>query len=139
MNKRSVLLSLAVAMATVLLANQAIAAVPPLDGVASPADSKMTTCPTSVPTTGSIRHFDKIIFRITGALTAAAAADQLALDALPRNTKLDIKVFDNPKTIADLKGKVLTFIGARSASLQDSNRNFIAIDDVDYAVILCHP
>jgi hypothetical protein len=138
MNKHSLLFSLVFATAPVLLANQAIAAVPPLDGIASPADTKLGTCPTLAPATGIIRHFDKIIFRITGPLIAAAAADQPALDALPRNpNKLDIKVFDNPKTIADLKGKVLTFLGAKGTLQDTANRSYITIDDVDYAVILC--
>jgi hypothetical protein len=51
---------------------------------------------------------------------------------VPRLTELDIKVKDNPKTVADLKGKVLTFLGAATTA---TNRALIRIVDVEYAVI----
>jgi hypothetical protein len=41
-------------------------------------------------------------------------------------------VLDDPTTITDLKGKVLTFMGAPNTP---PNRDQIAIDDVDYAVV----
>jgi len=81
-------------------------------------------------------HMDKIIFRITGDLTAEDDADQAALDDVPRSSRLDIKVIDDPTTVADLKGKVLTFLGALD---NEANRLQIAIDDVDYAVVCRNP
>lgn len=54
------------------------------------------------------------------------------LDAVPRRTDLDIKVIGNPTTVADLEGKVLTFLGALDTP---QNRENIAISDVEYAVI----
>jgi hypothetical protein len=81
-------------------------------------------------------HMDKIIFRITDELLAAAAADQAQLDAVPRNSALDIKVLDDPRTVADLKAKVLTFLGAQVTA---ANRNAITVTDVDYAVVCPNP
>jgi hypothetical protein len=79
---------------------------------------------------------DKIIFQILDDLRAQLEADQPALDAVPKKTALDIKVIDNPSTVADLKGKVLTFLGAADTS---TNRDAISIDDVEYAVICPRP
>ena len=62
--------------------------------------------------------------------------DQPQLDAVPRNRRLDIKVLDDPRTIADLKAKVLTFLGA---AVLPANLNTIVIDDVDYAVVCPNP
>jgi hypothetical protein len=76
-------------------------------------------------------HMDKIIFRITGPLTAILDAEQAQLNAIPLNSSLDIKVLDNPRTVADLKGKVLSFLGAQDTVV---NRARVTIDDVDYAV-----
>lgn len=78
------------------------------------------------------QHADKIIFRLGGALQAANAADQPQLDQVPRNTELDIKVLDNPRRIADLKGKVLTFIGAADTA---ANRAGVGILQVQYAMV----
>jgi hypothetical protein len=79
---------------------------------------------------------DKIIFQIVADLRAQLDADQAALDAVPKKTDLDIKVIDNPTTVADLEGKVLTFLGA--ADTQE-NRDAIRISDVEYAVICPRP
>jgi hypothetical protein len=77
-------------------------------------------------------HMDKIIFRITGNLAAPDPAVQVQLNLIPKNSRLDIKVLDDPRTIADLKGKVLTFMGAPNSTF---NRAQIEIDDVEYAVV----
>lgn len=77
-------------------------------------------------------HVDKIIFIITGTLQAADPADQPTLLNIPVNTELDIKVLDNPRRVADLRGKVLTFLGAATHA---ANRGFIRIVDVDYAMV----
>jgi hypothetical protein len=81
-------------------------------------------------------HMDKIIFRIVGNLVAPDVGTQTALNSIPKNSRLDIKVLDDPKTIADLKGKVLTFMGAPNSA---DNRDQIVIDDVDYAVVCRDP
>jgi hypothetical protein len=77
-------------------------------------------------------HADKIIFRLTDRLMAAIAADQPEIDKIPLNSELDIKVIDDPETIADLRGKVLTFIGAVDNAV---NRSYVNIIDVDYAMV----
>jgi hypothetical protein len=71
-----------------------------------------------------------------GQLTALVAGDQIALNAVPRLTTLDIKVLDDPRSVADVKGKVLTFLAAADTA---ANRNGIRIDDVDYAVVCPNP
>jgi len=77
-------------------------------------------------------HADKIIFRLTGPLQAVDPADQAALDKIPRNSELDIKVLDNPFAVADLRGKVLSFI----AAVDNANaRQVVAIVDIDYAMV----
>jgi hypothetical protein len=77
-------------------------------------------------------HADKIIFTLTGALAALQQADQAALDNVPRDTELDIKVLDDPRTIADLKGKVLSFIRAVDSAVA---RAAVKIVDVEYAMV----
>ena len=77
-------------------------------------------------------HADKIIFTLSGALVAQQQADQAALNAVPRDTELDIKVLDDPRTIADLKGKVLSFIRAADNA---AARAAVKIIDVDYAMV----
>lgn len=77
-------------------------------------------------------HADKIIFSLTGGLPAVDPNDQTALDKIPRNMPLDIKVLDNPRTVADLKGKVLSFIGAVDNL---DTRQAVTIVDVEYAMV----
>jgi hypothetical protein len=133
MNLKHILSSVILAAVPALYSLSAEAAVPATDRVGTAAFSG---CPTVIPApaTGRIYHFDKIIFVITGPLVATLAADQPALDAKPRNTPLDIKVVDRPTTVADLKGKVLTFLGATTSV---ANRNGIRIDSVEYASVVC--
>lgn len=104
--------------------------VPPVDDIGRPA---MVRCRTVVGG-GVIAavHTDKIIFSLSGALVAANAADQAALNAVPRDTELDIKVLDDPRTVADLRGKVLSFIGALDNPQQ---RQGVKIIDVEYAMV----
>jgi len=77
-------------------------------------------------------HVDKIIFMLLGTLQAINPAQQEDLNAIPRQVELDIKVLDNPKRIADRRGKVLSFIGAVDLP---TYRQFVKIIDVDYAVV----
>jgi hypothetical protein len=110
------------------------AAVPPVDAIGRPAVVVCAVTPAGQPIRTA--HMDKIIFQIVGQLKAQLDADQPALDAVPRRTDLDIKVIDNPSTVADLKGKVLTFLGAADTS---DNREGLQIVDVEYAVICPRP
>lgn len=133
MNTRHLLPLLA--LAAILPLGQAAAAVPPVEKTGSAA---LTNCPTTllVPT---IYHFDKVVFSISAStagvvLQAAIAADQAALNALPRNTELDIKIKDNPRAVADLKSKVLTFLGAAPTV---ANKSLIRIIQVTYETVLC--
>jgi hypothetical protein len=120
-----------------LWAGPASAAVPPVDGKGSPA---LSVCPTT-SNVARVYHFDKVIFTITGQLKAAAEVDQPALSALPLNTEMDIKIIDNPRTVAYLKAKVLTFLGADVKPGPDGannpNFNSIRILEVEYAAIVC--
>ena len=77
-------------------------------------------------------HADKIIFTLSGALVALQQADQAALNNVPRDTELDIKVLDDPRSIADLKGKVLSFIRPTDNA---AARPAVKIIDVDYAMV----
>ncbi|MCI0736818.1 MAG: hypothetical protein L0Y50_11220 [Beijerinckiaceae bacterium] len=132
MNKWSMFLSLVVATTPVVFADLASAAVPPVDRAGKPA---LTVCPTAGPP-NTIFHFDKVIFQIgAGNLVPIIAADAAQLNALPRTTGLDIKILDNPRTVADLKGKVLSFLGAQPSLA--ANRQLIRIDEVEYAVVRC--
>ena len=111
------------------LPSPARAGVPPVDDHGRAADITCNVTPTAKV---KAAHADKIIFKLTGPMVAASAADQPALDAVPRDRPLDIKVLDDPSTVADLKGKVLTFLGA---ALVPANYNAVDIGDVEYAMV----
>jgi hypothetical protein len=107
-----------------------LAAVPAFDNIGRPAIMQCTPA-----LKGRILHSDKIIFKILpGVLVAVNPADQGALNQLPRGYEMDIKVSDDPRTIAGLRGKVLSFMGA---ALTTQNVNLITIVDVDYATSVC--
>ena len=124
---------IAIAMAAVLPAVSR-ADIPEVDGTGRPANVVCKTLPGG--TVVRAVHMDKIIFQITGPLTALNAADQMALNLVRQQTTLDIKVLDDPRTVADVKGKVLTFLGAADTAV---NRSAVKIDDVDYAVVCPNP
>ena len=132
--KKSTLLWVVIATTTVAAADVAYAAVPPVDRAGKPA---LVVCPTT--TAGApnrIDHFDKVIFQIAvGDLVPIAANDAAALKVLPRNTDLDIKIIDDPRTVADLESKVLSFLGAQPRS--SGNRELLRISDVEYTTIVC--
>lgn len=117
-------------IALLSLPGLATAAVPQVDGKGQGAVFRCGTNPNGQPMRAF--HADKIVFEITGPLLAENDADQFALDQVPRNTALDIKVKDDPTTVADLKGKVLTFLGARDGPV---NREEIRIAQVLYAMV----
>jgi hypothetical protein len=133
MNVTKHIVPIALAMAVVFPAISQ-ADVPIVDGVGAAAKVLCKVLPNGTQVTAV--HMDKIIFRIVGPLTAVNAADQMALDLVPDQTTLDIKVLDDPATVADVKGKVLTFLGAADSAV---NRGSIKIDDVDYAVVCPNP
>ena len=132
--KKSTLLWVVIATTTIAAADVAYAAVPPVDRAGKPA---LVVCPTT--TAGApnrIYHFDKVIFQIAvGDLVPIAANDAAALKVLPRNTDLDIKIIDDPRTVADLESKVLSFLGAQPRS--SGNRELLRISDVEYTTIVC--
>jgi hypothetical protein len=129
--RKSTLLSVVIATTTVAAADMAYSAVPPVDRAGKAA---LSICPTS--TVDRIYHFDKVIFQIaTGNLLPIIATDAARLNALPRNTDLDIKIIDNPLTVSDLEGKVLSFLGAQPGS--SLNRQLLRITDVEYSAIVC--
>jgi hypothetical protein len=105
------------------------AAVPPVDGIGKPA---VIRCGTNNGAVVRASHADKIVFALGGFLQAQLPDDQPALDKVPRNTPLDIKVLDDPRTVADLLGKVLTFLGAADTS---ANREAVRIMEVKYAMV----
>ena len=98
------------------------------------------TCKPKLTDTGdpsleqNVLHFDKIIFKIIGQLKARNINNQTNLNNLPRSTELDIKVADNPRAVADLKAKVLSFLGAESTETYYPS---IVITDVEYVAIVC--
>lgn len=106
------------------------AAVPAVDRVGQPA--RIVCGNTAGGQQVLAAHADKIIFTLNGYLPAQQQADQAALNNVPRDTELDIKVLDDPRTIADLKGKVLTFIRAVDSAVA---RAGVKIIDVDYAMV----
>lgn len=115
---------------TLFYAGTAVALVPSVDNIGRPA---ITTCPGTLKTT--VHHSDKIIFAILDKLEAANPQEQEKLNAIPLNTPLDIKVRDNPNAVANLKKKVLSFLGASLAN--PSNEKNIRIDSVEYAAVVC--
>jgi len=129
MKTHSMLPALVLAAAA-FYSGQAAAVVPPVEvaGVAA-----VTACPTTL-TTATPYYSDKIVFEITGQLIAVNPADQPKLNALPRNTELDIKVRDNPRAVADIRAKVLGFLGA---VYNVDTASFIKIISVEYTAILC--
>lgn len=73
----------------------------------------------------STTHWDKIIFKIIDQKIAKKIQQ-------PFDSELDIKVLDNPKKVADLKKKILDFVGL---SATPENRKAIEIIDVNYAIL----
>ncbi len=74
------------------------------------------------------QHWDKIIFMITN----KNLAERLQL---PFAEHLDIKVLDDPKTVADLKGKVIDFLHSTMAPPHSEiMRKDIRILEVKYAI-----
>ncbi|NOU20762.1 MAG: hypothetical protein HOO93_03065 [Methyloglobulus sp.] len=106
-------------------------AVPQVEAVGRGA---ITTCP-AIANTAQVYHSDKIVFMIgNGNLQPLVAADFAALNAMPRLTELDIKIRDNPKAVANLKAKLLFFLGAANTA---ENRSLIKIVNVLYATAVC--
>lgn len=132
MKKFSIAMSLLLVTSSVAFNPMANAAVRPVDRIGKPA---LSACPTVVPR-DTIYHFDKVIFQLgNGNLIPIIAADFGPLNAIPRLTDLDIKIIDDPLTVAELKGKVLSFLGAQPNS--PANRQLLRITDVEYATVLC--
>ena len=128
MDTRNLLIASAAAC---VLALPAGAAVPSVDSKGRPAQIKCGTSATGK--TIFAEHSDKIIFQLANQqLQAIDPADQQALNQVPRDTDLDVKLRDNPKTVADLKGKLLSFLGAVDGP---EARAAVRILDVEYAMV----
>ncbi len=94
----------------------------PLPALAQP---QLLTCPDS-----AIRHWDKIVFMIRD--------DNLArVLRVPAKSELDIKVLDDPTTVADLKQKVMDFLRPNAPANLADFRKHIEIVSVAYAISGC--
>ena len=135
MNTKTLKASIAVVslVAGMAATSSAMATVPRLEALGKGAISE---CPTIASTAKSqVYHSDKIVFMIgQGNLQPLIAADFAALNALPRLTELDIKIRDNPAAVADIKAKVLSFMGAANTL---GNRDLLKITDVEYTAVVC--
>ena len=126
--------SVAIFATTMMNISTVFAAVPAIEIIGR---SAIVTCPTTlnVPT---VYHSDKVIFEIGQneliAPTGASATTIDALKKLPRLTPLDIKIQDDPKKIAHLKRKVITFLGAADIP---TNADNIQIKEVEYTAVIC--
>jgi len=119
-----------IAATACVLPTVSLAAVPPVEKAGKAA---ITSCPDSAKTL--VYHSDKIVFIIgASGLKATLAGDQPKLDALPRQTELDIKIQDKQNYVADIKAKVLDFLGA---AIIPENLSNIQIRDVEYTAVVC--
>ena len=96
-----------------------------------PPPTDVLACPHS-----AIYHWDKIIFLIVDRPVAAHFG-------LPYRSELDIKVLDDPTTVADIKEKVWRFLlnmpgNPTTPPPPGDFRRFIRIVDVDYAISGCY-
>ncbi len=140
--RKSTLKTLMFGCSLSLAAGLAHAVVPSVEKAGLPATAICGIGPTGQQLV--VRNFDKIIFLIRcdaqpGAapcLIAQNPNEQPQLNAVPTNTPLDIKVLDNPRQVADIKSKVLTFLGA---AVTATNRNRLQIVDVDYTAVCALP
>ena len=108
------------------LTSAALAASLLASGLASAAEPIIPPPPAPIPPP-ACRHWDKIVFKITD----VKLAEQFRL--VP-NDPYDIKVLDNPKKVADLKGKVLAFLYGPRTAYPLNDRTKVEITDVEYAL-----
>ncbi|MBL8349449.1 MAG: hypothetical protein JNL87_03980 [Burkholderiaceae bacterium] len=129
---RKLCTSLATAALAAVLALPApvYSVVPIVDSVGKRAKIRCGTAPDGAAVYAV--HADKVIFMLLTVIQAADPADQQALNLIPRNTELDVKLLDDPTRIADLRGKVVTFLGGVNSP---ASRDAVRIIDVDYAMI----
>lgn len=89
------------------------------------ASPQIQACPDS-----AIQHWDKIVFMITRQNVAANLQ-------VPFRSPLDVKVLDDPNTVADLKLKVMDFFRTHLGSNIPDFREAIDIISVAYAISGC--
>jgi hypothetical protein len=87
---------------------------------AQPSPTETSTC-----TQESTQHWDKIIFEIKNKKIAEQVQQ-------PKDTELDIKVRDDPNEVADLKKKILDFLGL---PINSENRKGIKILNVEFSIL----
>lgn len=122
--------------ANILFSSLVFAAVPPVERKGGQAVVICPTSATGATTPAKAYYSDKIVFMIVDKLISANTADQQALSALPLNTPLDVKLRDNPGAVADIKSKVLSFLGA-SVDANSGNAQKINVISVEYSAIVC--
>ena len=79
-----------------------------------------------IPPPSSCRHWDKIVFIITDRMMAERLQ-------LPYRSPLDIKVLDDPNSVADLKSKVYDFLKMKNPGVSVT-AGFIKVVSVSYAI-----
>ncbi len=80
---------------------------------------------------GEIQHWDKIIF------TSSAAIFKQGEPTIAKNTMADIKVLDDPTTVANLPQKVVDFLAFNSYTRNGGggfHPSQITVIDVEYAI-----
>lgn len=87
--------------------------------------AQLSPTETSTCTQESTQHWDKIIFEIKNKKIAEQVQQ-------PKDTELDIKVMDDPNEVADLKKKVLDFLGM---PINSENRKGIKILNVEFSIL----
>ena len=91
------------------------------------------------PQTCEVQHWDKIVFRVTISIDQTIASNTPIL----LGRQYDIKVLDDPTTVADLSQKVSDFLNSKGYIEGGTNNDpvipdFIQIVDVEYAIV-CAP
>ena len=87
--------------------------------------AQLSPTETSTCTQESTQHWDKIIFEIKNKKIAEQVQQ-------PKDTELDIKVMDDPNEVADLKKKILDFLGL---PMNSENRKGIKILNVEFSIL----
>jgi hypothetical protein len=94
---------------------------PPLPSSGAPSGGGASSSGGCAPS--NVQHWDKIVFIIQ-------SSDLASRVKLPIGTELDIKVLDDPTTVADVKQKVLDFL-----KVPNESRDSIRIVSVEYDII----
>ena len=106
---------------SVLIANDADHAVPIIGTTPCPIDN--------------VKHWDKIIFEVGNDVVGNPNGGVVPQPLVPGRV-YDIKVLDDPRTVADVTGKVIEFLKQQGYIVDDpANPVVLRITDVEYAII----